>query len=121
MSRVTAQQRMGLRTLYLQWMLSINGRESLRGRYLFDQLSSISDQCHLGHVVLSNEDASRFTSPEMRDDILSYDQIKDFNPNLIYLEGGLFLDNEGTWRVPEPLVKELVTAGAVFIVADADI
>jgi hypothetical protein len=112
---------MTLRTLYLQEVLSIGGRHSLIGRQLYDEFRRISEECLLGHIVLPSEETSKFSDPQLQKDVISYDLFKRLDPNLVYLEGGLFANHKGLWRIPRPLAEELVTAGAVIIVADADV
>lgn len=111
---------MSLRTLYLQKALNVNGRHSLAGRRLYDTLRQQSDDCLLGHIVLSNEEAARYSDPRLKADIISYDLVKQLDPTLIYIEGGLF-SHECTWRIPREFAEELVNQGVVLIVADVDV
>jgi len=69
---------------------------------------------------LPDEEASKYTDPKIRDDIVPYNLIKQLDPNLVYIEGGLFVDDKGCWKIPREKVEELTRAGAVVIVADAD-
>lgn len=112
---------MRLNTLYLRRMLSVNGHHSLAGRRLYDRFREMSDDCLLGHVVQPNEVASRFKDPRMQDDIVSFDLLQRLDPNILYLEGGLFYDDTGSWKIPQSLAERLVSEGATLIVADADI
>jgi len=113
-----------LRTLYLKSYPSINGRNSLKGRKLYDRLKEISEDCLMGYMVLSDEEAAEFSHPHIRNDILSYTLVKRLDPNLIYIEGGLFDEGgifQGKWRITRSIAEELVASGAVMIVADVDV
>jgi hypothetical protein len=130
---------MNLRTLYLKTSFSFLGRHSLGGRQLYDQFRSISDDCLLCHMVLPDEEvikysSSIYTRTRIKDDILPVSLVKSFDPNLIYVEGGLFTESnldisqenepshtsfkEGQWKIPRGFVEELVANGAVIIIAD---
>lgn len=111
---------MEMRTLYLQRILSVNGRDSLGGRILYDEFRKRSKESLLGHFVTSDEDAATYNDLPVGDDVISYDLFKRLDPNVIYLEGGLFMDGKGTWRIPRAFAEEFVAAGGVMIVADAD-
>ncbi|MDH6709054.1 hypothetical protein P3T27_005800 [Kitasatospora sp. MAA19] len=111
---------MTLRTLYLQRMLSVNGRNSLAGRQLFDHLKEISEECLLAHAVLKREDADRFRNGNIANDVISEDLVDQLDPNFIYLEGGLFLDGD-LWRIAQPIAEHFVANGSVLVVADVDI
>ena len=105
-----------LRTVYLQASLSINGRNALKGRALYDRLSEMSDDTLLGHLVLEDTDAASYR--EIGPDIISHSQLREFAPSVIYLEGGLFANNGGWWRVPRSIATEFCQSGGVVIVAD---
>jgi TIR domain-containing protein len=110
-----------MRTLYLQSTLSINGRQSLKGRRLFDRLRNVSDDCLLAHAVSSNPTDDPPADPRIADDVVSHSLLREFDPTVIYVEGGLFATDEGRWRVPRLLVEDLVTQGTVLVIADADV
>lgn len=84
-----------MRTLYLQRYASVNGEHSLIGQKLFDQFSSISEECLLGHIVLSDEDAAKIIDARLKNGIVSESMLQELAPDLIYLEGGLFQDSSG--------------------------
>jgi hypothetical protein len=109
-----------LRTLYLRRYLSVNGRDSLAGRKLYDRFKEISDDCLLAHATMSDESADRIKDPGVAEDIATESLIRSLNPNLIYVEGGLFL-NESGWRVHEAYAKTFLEGGGVLIIADVDI
>jgi hypothetical protein len=110
---------MTLRTVYLQKMLSINGRDSLRGRILYEALRNASDDSFLAHVV-DTPDAKRETDPEIADDIMDTDLFQKIDPTVVYVEGGLFSDDSGNWKIRRPLAEDFVKKGGVLIVADCD-
>jgi hypothetical protein len=97
---------MGLRTLYLRRSLSMVGRSSLAGRMLYDQFRAISDDCILGHAVLSATIADK-SDPKLSDDIVAERLVRTMDANLIYAEGGLVLNPE-EWRVHEPFARSFV-------------
>lgn len=111
---------LGLRTLYLRRYLSVNGRGSLAGRKLYDRFKEISDDCLLAHAVMSDESTDRIKDPRAAEDIAAESLIRRLNPNLIYIEGGLFL-NKSEWRVHEAYAKTFVQEGGVLVIGDVDI
>jgi len=107
-----------LRTIYLQSYLSINGRNSLRGRVLYDRFSELSEETVLGHIVRSDEYAAG-VDPAVRSDIVSLSLLRELQANVLFIEGGLFADRDaGTWKVPEEIAREVCQSGGVVIVAD---
>lgn len=98
---------MALRTLYLQKMLSINGRDSIKGRKLFDRFQQLSEEMLLGYVVFNDEVAATFKDPRLQSDIVSYNILRDFRPNVVFVEGGLFTGNDGTWKIPETIARSI--------------
>jgi len=119
---------MNLRTLYLKRGWSVSGRHSLAGRQLYDQFRSISSDCLLGVIVLPDQEAANYSHPNLvpirvTDDVIPVSRVKSLDPNLIYLERGLFADanfEKGQWRLPQTFAEELVANGAVMIIADVD-
>jgi hypothetical protein len=112
--------RMTLRTLYLQKMLSINGRDALRGRSLYDRFRHLSDETLLGHLVLEDEVTAAITDQRLKADLVSHALLRDFQPNVVFIEGGLFADSDGTWKIPEAIAREICQSGDVLIAADVD-
>jgi hypothetical protein len=110
---------MSLRVLYLQRRLSVNGRSAVSGRRLFDALKGVSDDTLLAHMVV--EQISKDADPRMRDDLVSREGFFRLNPNVIFMEGGFFANDQGTWRVPRSIAEEFVSLGGAMIVADADV
>ena len=111
---------MGQRTLYLQRGLSVNGRTALGGRTLYDRFREQSEEMLLGYVVWNDEAAERVTNAELKPDIISHSLYREFRPSVIYMEGGLFYDSEGSWRVPETVLRDFCQNGGILIVADVD-
>lgn len=112
---------MSLKTVYLQRMLSINGRNSLKGRKLYDRFTSISDDTILSYMILPDVDAAKYTDPKIKDDVLSETLLKQFDPNVIFIEGGLFVNNKGWWKIPKNILEKYVRSGAVIIIADVEV
>lgn len=111
-----------LRTIYLQNSLSINDRSCLAGRLLFDEFKKISDEILLGHIIVSDEDYDSYKGNLKNvNDVISYSMVNRLNPNFIYIEGGLFANNSGQWKIPRKFAEELGGKGTVIIVADNDI
>jgi hypothetical protein len=77
----------------------------------------MSEETLLGYVVYPDDAAARLTNPST--DIVSLSLLRDFRPNVIYVEGGLFT-SEGEWRIPEDTAAEVCKSGGVLIVADVD-
>lgn len=112
---------MKLRTIYLQSLLSVNGRDSLLGRVLFDRLKEVSEDCLLGHMIVSDEDAERVrNNPDLCRDKIDHRLMRDFSPNFVYVEGGLFSGKDGTRKIPADFMMEVCRAGGVCVVADVD-
>jgi hypothetical protein len=110
-----------MRTLYLQRMPSLVGRDAFSGRRLFDEFTAISEESLLSFAVVEDDNAKSI-HPNVKRDFISKSQCLRFNPNVIYIEGGLFYlyGDDWRWRVTETLLKELVARGTVVIVADID-
>ena len=110
-----------MRTLYLQRMPSLVGRHAFSGRRLFDEFTAISEESLLSFAVVEDDNAKSI-HPNVKRDFISKSQCLRFNPNVIYIEGGLFYlyGDDWRWRVTETLLKELVARGTVVIVADID-
>jgi TIR domain len=111
---------MKLRTIYLQSMLSINGRDALSGRVLFDKFKNVSDEVLLGHAIWDDEAHSKLTDSTLRRDLLSYSLVREFQPNVVYIEGGLFANPDGIWKIPQDIADEVCENGGVVIVADVE-
>lgn len=47
-------------------------------------------------------------------------EFEAFAPDVVFLEGGLYWNRDGDWRVPPDLAVSFVEKGGVFIVADVD-
>lgn len=119
----------GMRTLYLTSAISLESRDNLTGRMLYDRFSSLSDASLLGHLILPTKDEegakdmrSVLEQPAFADDILKEDDVRAFAPDFIYFEGGLFsgLNTGQLWKMPRRLLRDLMGRGAVVIIADAD-
>ena len=107
-----------LRIVYLQARLSVNGRNALKGRALYDRFSEMSDDALLAHIVLDDMDAASYR--DLQSDIISHSQLRQFEPSVIYIEGGLFTNTDGWWKVPISVATEFCQSGGVVIVADVD-
>jgi hypothetical protein len=89
---------------------------------LYDAFRDVSKDCLLGFMVLPDDKAGlTMSNPQIREDIVPESVFHKLNPNLIYLEGGLFSDHEGSWRVPRPMLEQAIREGASVVVADVDI
>ena len=111
---------MKFRTIYLQKRLSITGRNALVGRALFDKFKELSEEIILCHCIFNDDQYANFKELEVKRDILSYSIVREFKPNIIYLEGGLFLDRKGTWRIPKDIALEVMDYGCSIVIADVD-
>jgi hypothetical protein len=109
-----------LRTIYLQRYLSINGRRALSGRALFDRFKEMSEEILLGHAIYDDEAFSKIAEPALKQDVVNHSLVRDFRPDVIYVEGGLFANDEGAWKVPREIADEVCSNGGVIIVADVD-
>ena len=111
---------MALRTLYLQRYLSINGRNAIGGRALYDRFHELSEETLLAHIVYHDEDFAGIKDARLRSDVASQALLRDFQPNVVFIEQGLFANSQGIWKVPEDITREICNSGGVIIVADVD-
>ena len=105
-----------MRTLYLTSSLSVNGRSHFRGRRLFDELRSNSSSTLVSHCVL----VDRPTDKGLTGDVLTPEDFRKFQPDVVFVEGGLFANNDGLWKIPRDIVEEHCRSGGIFVVADVD-
>jgi hypothetical protein len=60
-----------------------------KGKGLYDRFRELSDETFLGHVVYSDENAKVWEDdPLIKHDIVSYSLLRDFQPDVIFVEGG---------------------------------
>lgn len=109
-----------MKILYLQNSLSLNDRSSLWGRKLTARLEEVSEDFLLGFIISSDEYYSKITKEEFKRDVISYSVLKDFSPDIIYVEGGIFASNE-LWKITKDIAQELLRNGVVIIFGDTDI
>ena len=105
-----------MRMLYLTNSLLVNGRSHFRGRQLFDEIRSNSSAAIVSHCVLMNRPADK----GIAGDILTPEDFRKFRPDVVFVEGGLFVNDDGLWKIPRDIVEEYCRSGGVFIVADVD-
>lgn len=105
-----------MRTLYLTNSISANGRDHFRGRRLFDKLQANSSSAIVSHCVMMN----RPNDTTLVGDVLTPNDFREFRPDIVFVEGGLFVNNDGLWKVPRDMVEDFCRSGGVFIVADVD-
>lgn len=110
-----------MRTLYLQRMPSLCGYNAFSGRRLFDHFAEDSEETLLSFAVVEDEEAES-THLRASRDWLSITQCKRFNPDVIYIEGGLFYfyGEDWRWRIPRKLLEHLSVQGTITIIADID-
>ena len=89
------------------------------GRKLFDQLKIASDDSVLAFAAVPNE---MELHANFKDDFISMSQVVQLDPNVIYMEGGLFFrfDESWRWRIEQDALMSRVRDGAVVVVADID-
>lgn len=107
-----------LRVLYLQHLLSVNGRDALLGQRLFDAFKGAAEECLLAHLVL--DEPEQAVDPRLAKDLIYTKTVQRLRPNVVYLERGLF-DPGGRWRIARGVAEDLIRNGAVLIAADVDI
>ncbi len=110
---------MKLRTLYLQKRLSISGRDALIGRRLYDLFRNASADILLGHLVLRNDEFAGVPDHIRGSDFISESLLREFDPNVVYLEGGLFADRRGKWKIPQDMLQAICEKGGIILIADA--
>lgn len=105
-----------MRTLYLTNSISVNGRSHFRGRRLFDEIQANSSAALVSHCVMMN----RPTDRSLAGDVITPDDFREFGPDVIFVEGGLFVNNDGLWKISRDIIESHCKSGGVFIVADVD-
>lgn len=100
--------------VYLQTHYSMNPNP-LKGRKLFERFRVDSEHCRLGHIVRETKET---WAPQFADDVVTYAELDEFAPDLIFLEGGLLDDD--AWRIPEAVIGNHLGRGAVVVIADVD-
>ncbi|MCG8323031.1 MAG: toll/interleukin-1 receptor domain-containing protein, partial [Cytophagales bacterium] len=109
-----------MRILYLQNHLSLNGRSSLLGRKLVERLEEVSEDFLLGFMISSDEYYDKIKKEELKRDVIPFRVIKDFSPDIIYIEGGIFA-SDNLWKIPKDMAFELIWNGVVIIFGDTDV
>jgi hypothetical protein len=104
-----------MRVLYLQRFLRVNGREAFAGRRVFDLLREHADAALLGHLVWPTEEPDQSPVSRFPDDLIPEATVREWRPDVIVTEGGLF-DDAGRWFVPKPLLQEFCENGGVAVV-----
>src|SRR5262245_61217964 len=105
-----------MKVLYLQRMYSAIGRDALRGRRLVDAFRQQAD-CVLAHIVV--DELPEPLDPRLGTDMVSRASVARFQPDVLFLEGGLFSGVE-SWRFERRHAEQFVRDGGVFIVADVN-
>jgi hypothetical protein len=101
--------------LYLQGFYSKNSNP-LKGRQLYDRFRTEAQSCRLGYVVAP--DIADSVETQYRSDIVTYDELEQLKPDLIFLERGLV--SHGSWRIPEEIIEREVSRGAALIISDVN-
>jgi hypothetical protein len=104
--------------LYLQSLISVNGRSALQGRNLYDAFRRRFTEVHLAYSVAPDEEIPTIHQ-RIRADFFAASDLDAVGINWLYLEGGLFVER-GRWKVEEALVRGFVDGGGLLIVADVD-
>lgn len=104
-----------MNVLYLQRYYSKN-HDPLKSVQLFEAFNRDADVCRLGYKVIDYDD---ITDMEFPDDFITRSQMKELQPDLIFIEGGMF-DLSGSPRMEATQIEHYASAGAVVIVADVE-
>lgn len=105
---------MAMNVLYLQKLYSKNANP-LKGRKLYEQFQRSAEACRLGYIVRPSKDV---VEPGFASDVVTYEELDELRPDLVFLEGGLISGN--AWRVPQDVIEKLVTTGAVVFICDVN-
>jgi hypothetical protein len=108
---------MSLRVLYLTKLLSALSTEAFAGRKLATALPGEDGFIMVRHWIADSRDDWIGHHPDITNDVGDRAEVDEFAPNVIYLEGGLYR-NEQDWRIPLDLAVKFVTDGGTLIVAD---
>lgn len=113
-SSISLRSGMTINVLYLQKYYSKNPNP-LKGRKLFERFQRDSEKCQLAYTIQQSKDV---VEPQFSDDVVTYEELDQLKPDLIFLEGGLI--DEDYWRIPEEVLIAQVTKGAVVVICDVD-
>lgn len=69
---------------------------------------------------MTDESLETIKDPSVKSDVISHRLVHELNPNVVYIEGGLFANDHGMWRIPQKLAQEICDEGGVVIIADVD-
>jgi hypothetical protein len=108
-----------MKTVYLQTTWSVNTNRGLYGAELAKHLKDeATDGFLLAHAIWPDEKAEDIF-PEIERDVILESDIRQFQPDLVFLEGGLANYGEAP-KISLQFAKELAERGTTIIVADVD-
>jgi len=99
--------------------LAFNGRDSFAGRKFVGQLRSESWQVRVGHLAWPADRVAR-ADERVRDDILSIDELNEFQPHCVFFEEGALASGKLEFKIPVDWLTSYVRAGGVLIVEGLD-
>jgi Putative DNA-binding domain len=108
----------GLRILYLTELASAFNKEAFRGMKLAGQLPG-GGELLVRHWLTDSRDEAIARNPGLEADATDRVEFEAFDPDIVFLEGGLYWNGED-WRIPPDLAVSFVEAGGAFIVADVE-
>ena len=104
-----------MNVLYLQHYCSKNPNP-LSGVRLFEAFERDAEVCRKGYAISDFDDIA---DAEYPNDYVTPSQIKELQPDLIFIEGGI-IDIGGIARISASDIEHYALAGAVIVVADVD-
>ena len=110
-----------MRLLYLTAGLRSLGSDYFQGRKLFERLR---ERCESDPLLAYSVWADAWTeSGDVYDDrwadqVVTERAFRAYGPDLIVIEGGMFEQGSGRWRVPSELLRQTISRGGVVIAAD---
>jgi hypothetical protein len=110
---------MGLRVLYLTDLASTFNEEAFRGMKLAGKLAG-DGEILVRHWLTDSREEAIARNAGLAADATDRAEFEAFAPDVVFLEGGLYWNRDGDWRVPPDLAVSFVEKGGVFIVADVD-
>jgi hypothetical protein len=110
---------MGLRVLYLTDLASAFNEEAFRGMKLAGKLAG-DGEILVRHWLTDSREEAIARNAGLAADATDRAEFEALAPDFVFLEGGLYWNRDGDWRVPPDLAVSFVEKGGVFIVADVD-
>jgi hypothetical protein len=109
----------GLRILYLTGTPSAFNHDAFQGMKLAESLPGDGGHLLVRHWLAESRDEAIARHPGLAADATDWAEFTSFAPDVVFLEGGLYWNQED-WRIPPDVALSFVEDGGILIVADVD-